>query len=246
MVEQLVSTDVVITKYTADGTALLYSTYLGGGNTSQGTETVHSLVVNGNDELCLYGVTSSTDFPTTVNAYDTTFAGGSAITFTANGTNFSAGTDIYVSRFSSDGTNLLASTLIGGTANDGMNYTNSAAQDSLFRNYGDQFRGEIMIDDLNNIYVATCTKSNDFPIVNGFGTTLSGGQAGIVMKFDQDLTTLIWSTYLNGNQKDAVYTALRYLQIMMCMSREGLLPTRFQSPQAPTKHFMVAEKQMLL
>jgi len=207
-------TDIVITKFSPNGTSLVYSTYLGGGTTNQGTETVHSLICNANDELFLFGVTSSTDFPTTAGAYDQTFNGGSFIGFYQNGSYFyNAGTDIFVSKLSFDGANLLASTYIGGTGNDGVNYNQNFQQgvnwvsnyDSLQTNYGDQFRGEIMVDDLGNCYVASMTKSSDFPIVNAYQSTSGGQQDGVVFKLDQNLSNLQFSTYIGGSNKDACY-----------------------------------------
>jgi gliding motility-associated-like protein len=207
-------TDIVITKFAPNGSTLVYSTYLGGGTTNLGTETVHSLICNANDELFLFGVTSSTDFPTTVGAYDQSHNGGSMIGFYQNGAYFyPSGTDIYVTKFNASGTALLASTFIGGTGNDGVNYNQNvlsggnylSAYDSLQTNYGDQFRGEIMVDDLGNCYVATTTKSTDFPTVNAYQSTSNGAQEGIVFKFSQDLSSLIFSTYLGGSNKDACY-----------------------------------------
>ncbi len=199
-------TDVVISKFSPDGSSLVYSTYLGGGTTTEGTETVHSLIVNNNDELFLFGVTSSPDFPVTSGAYDATFNGGPFIDFMQNGTNFSQGTDIYVSKFNAAGSDLLGSTFIGGSGNDGVNYnTNISLYDSLLYNYGDQFRGEIMIDNEGNCYVATTTKSSDFPVVNGFQNTFGGLQDAVVFKFDPTLQNLLWSSYLGGTSRDAAY-----------------------------------------
>src|SRR5690606_36710752 len=52
--------DVGITKFTPNGSALLYSTYLGGTN----TEVPSSLIVNHNNELVVFGTTGSSNFPT--------------------------------------------------------------------------------------------------------------------------------------------------------------------------------------
>lgn len=196
-------TDVVITKYNSAGSGLIYSTYLGG----NGSETVHSLIVNEQDELYLYGVTSSTNFPLSSNAYDNSFGGGSALSFPQNGTGFNVGTDIYVTKFNAAGSALIGSTYIGGSGNDGINYNNTTTlYDSLQYNYGDQFRGEIMIDDLGNCYVASSTKSADFPIVNGFQNSLNGDQDAVVFKLNDDLSGLIWSSFLGGSSKDAAYS----------------------------------------
>jgi gliding motility-associated-like protein len=207
-------TDVVITKYSGDGTSLIYSTYLGGGTDLNGTETVHSLIVNANDELMCFGATSSTDFPTTVGAYNASHSGGSLIQFLYNGVYFKdGGTDIYVTKFNAAGSSLIGSTYIGGSANDGVNYkvtsgdyTTTASYDSLTSNYGDQFRGEIMIDAANNIYVTSTTRSSDFPTVLPFQPTKNGGSDAVVFKFNPTLTTLLFSTYLGGSSLDAGYS----------------------------------------
>jgi gliding motility-associated-like protein len=214
-------TDVVITKYNSTGTTLLYSTYLGG---AIGSEIVTSLVVNAQDELLLYGATGSSDFPHTSNAFDTTFNGGSQLTFLRNGTFFNNGTDIYVAKLSTTGNSLLASTYIGGNQNDGVNYNNTmdfigwfndavlgwipifeSPADSLQYNYGDQFRGEINVDTLGNVYIASSTRSSDFPFVNGFDSTLGGQQDAIALKLNSDLSQILWSTYLGGSDNDAGY-----------------------------------------
>ncbi len=99
------------------------------------------------------------------------------------------------------GGGLLASTFIGGSGNDGLN---TAPQ--LKYNYADEVRGEIDIDQQNNIYIATCTKSTDFPTKNSFQNTSNGGQEGCVVKMDNQLTSIIWSTYLGGGGDDAIYS----------------------------------------
>ncbi len=200
-------TDVVITKFSPDGSSLVYSTYIGGGTASSGTETVHSLIVNKQNELYLYGVTSSSNFPTTANAYNRTFQGGTSVAYPQNGTTFSAGTDIFVAKFNQNGTALLGSTLIGGSRNDGINVkANPNILDSLQFNYGDQFRGEIMVDDAGYCYVASSTVSSDFPVINGFQSTLNGAQDAVVFKLSPTMDNLIWSTYLGGSGKDAAYS----------------------------------------
>jgi gliding motility-associated-like protein len=214
-------TDIVITKYDSTGKQLLYSTYLGG---TTGSEIVTSLVVNAQDELLLYGATGSSNFPYTPNAYDTTFNGGTRLMFVNNGTFFNDGTDIYVSKLNASGSSLLSSTFIGGANNDGVNYNNiptfigwfndallgwiqvfEPLSDSLQYNYGDQFRGEINIDIYGNICVASSTRSANFPSDNGFDNTIGGMQDAVVFKLNSDLSQLIWSTFLGGDDNDAGY-----------------------------------------
>lgn len=210
-------TDVFITKYNATGNALLYSTYLGG----SGTEVVSSLVVDYNNNLCMYGATSSPNFPMLANSAYPTFKGGPTLGFTSNGTIFCGGTDIFLAKFNATGTNLMASTYYGGTANDGINHlTNTVPDfvaanlnpcttnfpttnyDSLQTNYGDQFRGEIQVDVFNNIYITSSSRSADLPMVGGFDNTINGGQDAIVAKFDPSLNVLLYSSFIGGSQND--------------------------------------------
>ncbi len=188
--------DISITKYTPDGSALVYSTYLGG----SGNEMPYSMFVNQNDEVFIYGATASTNYPTTSGAYDQTFNGG---TFTTvdNVVEF-AGTDIIISKMSSDGTALLASTFFGGTANDGMNDVSP-----LNYNYSDHARGEIFIDDAGNAVIGSSTFSSDFPVTPGaFQQTYNGNQDGCLFRLDPTLSTLQWSTYFGGSAGDAIYS----------------------------------------
>ncbi|MCH2231426.1 MAG: gliding motility-associated C-terminal domain-containing protein [Crocinitomicaceae bacterium] len=201
-------TDVFISKYSDDGMNMLWTCFIGGGDDNQGTETVHSLICDQSDNLYLYGSTSSLDFPIQ-NGVQATHAGGIAnVNFTANGVHhYTNGTDIYVSKLSADGMNLMGSTFIGGSGNDGISYNaNSGLADSLTTNYGDPFRGEIMLDASNNVIVASCTKSIDFPTVNPFQGTNAGMQDGVVFKLSNNLSSLIWSSYYGGSNNDACYS----------------------------------------
>lgn len=195
-------TDVVITRYDSTGTNLLYSTYVGGTS----TETVHSLIANENNELYLYGATSSFDFPTDVNSFDNTFNGGIPVYYVSNGSNFTNGTDIYVAKLNSSGTSLLGSSYIGGSLNDGVNSTINLTYDTLMNNYGDQYRGEIMLDKYSNCYITSSTKSFDFPIINGFDDTLNGNQDAVIIKFNSNLSNVYWSSYLGGDNMDAGFS----------------------------------------
>ncbi|HIP37257.1 MAG TPA: T9SS type B sorting domain-containing protein [Crocinitomix sp.] len=207
------TTDVFLSKYSADGTQMIWTNFIGGGDNTQGTETVHSLICDTSNNLYMYGVTSSIDFPI-VNGFQTTHNGGTALSINFNGCNFGTqGTDIFVAKFSEDGSQLFGSTYIGGSLNDGVNYKvtsgnygSVAAYDSLTTNYGDQFRGEIMIDSLNNIIVCSSSRSTDFPTVNALQPNNAGQQDAVLFKISNDFSTLLWSTYYGGSENDAGYS----------------------------------------
>ena len=181
--------DVGITKFSADGTNALYSTLIGGA----GSETPNSLVSADNGELFIFGLTSSIDFPMAGSSFDNSFNGGPNVAANANGLGFSGGTDLYIARLSADGTSLIASTYVGGSDNDGMNTSN------LKYNYGDQFRGEIILDGNGFVYVTSMTQSSDFPTINATQPTMSGTQDAILFKISDGLSTMDWSSYYGGD-----------------------------------------------
>lgn len=77
----------------------------------------------------------------------------------------------------------------------------------MTKNYGDQFRGEVIVDDHDHIYVASNTSSADFLIKNGVQTSYGGGfNDGVVMKFSPDLSNLEWSTFVGGTGMDALFS----------------------------------------
>lgn len=215
--------DVGIFKFDTLGQNRLYATYLGGAS----TDMPHSLFVNSFDELIVFGTTGSFNFPVTPDAYQTQHHGGTSVNYENTSTlAFPNGSDIFVSRLSADGSQLMASTYVGGSGNDGLNYwhhfnTGSnpyavimGGNDSLYYNYGDGARGEIITDNLNNIYIGTTTMSADFPTTQGcvqniFGRIpgpAGGKQDGVVLKLDHNLRNLLWSTFLGGSNNDAVYS----------------------------------------
>jgi gliding motility-associated-like protein len=196
--------DIGLSKWSPDGTALEWSTYLGGSN----NETPNSLVVNSVNELFVLAVTGSSNFPTTVGCYDATFNGGTPIPLTGGfvnlaggeGYGFDFGTDIVVAHLSSDATTLIGSTYVGGAGNDGLNQ--SAA---LVHNYGDHFRGEIALDALERPVVASSTQSVDMPTTAGTAQQVFGGGDldAILFRLSADLTSLQMATYCGGDQGDS-------------------------------------------
>ena len=191
-------TDIVVTKYDTLGQTRIYSTYLGGSS----DELPHSMVVNNNNELYILGTTGSNDFPTTSNAFQTNFNGGTNFFPSGLGVSFPDGSDMFISRLNIDGGALLSSSFLGGSDNDGLNTSSK-----LKFNYADEIRGEIDIDLDNNIYIASTTFSNDFPTTaNSFAQSLKGNQDGCIVKMDYQLSTIIWSSFLGGSKDDAIYS----------------------------------------
>lgn len=190
--------DIAISKFDSSGVNLIFSTYLGG----SGSEVPNSLIVNDNNELYVLGTTGSANFPTTVGCYDNSFNLGINYTLTYV-IDYPNGSDIVLCKFSANGTQLLGSTFMGGSGNDGLN-TIAA----LKKNYADDVRGEIMVDENSNVYVVSSTSSTNFPVTaNSIQTTHGGSiQDGCVFKMNHNLTNLIWSTYLGGSGNDACYS----------------------------------------
>ncbi|MEQ8424289.1 MAG: hypothetical protein RIA63_06230, partial [Cyclobacteriaceae bacterium] len=190
--------DVAILKYDSAGQNLLYASYLGGAD----SESPHSLVMNGNQELLVLGTTSSGNFPTTINAFDRTYNDPSGVQI-SHVVTYNNGSDIFVSKISKDGSQLLASTFLGGTSADGLNPTTGL----LAMNYGDQLRGDIITDLSNDIYISTVTSSTDFPVSSAFDITYNGGSTdALVLKLKGDLSQILWGGYMGGAGEDAAYT----------------------------------------
>lgn len=183
--------DVGISKFNATGTAFIFSTYLGG----SGNETPHSIVSDAAGNMFLLGVTSSTNFPMLANSYDNSFNGGPTVA--PDNLKF-VGSDIYVISLNSNGTSILGATYFGGTGTDGINFG------TIQYNYGDNFRGEIIVDN-NFVYFASVTQSTDFPTQSASQSSLNGAQDAVAVKLTKDLSTLVWSTYYGGPNDEAGY-----------------------------------------
>jgi len=171
--------DVGISKLNPNGSDLIWATYIGG----QNADYPHSIVTNNAGELYVYGSTQSEDYPVNGDAVQSTFGGE---------------TDIIVSHLSFDGTDLIGSTYLGGTGNDGQN-ANSA-------NYGDNYRGEIIVDFDDNPIITSGSRSEDFPVLaDAYQTTNAGLQDAVVIKLTPELNSLLVSTYYGGPNNEMGY-----------------------------------------
>lgn len=187
------SIDCGITVFSPNGTSLLYSTYLGG----TGPDQPHSLVVDSTGAVYVFGVTGSSTFPTTGTSYQPLYAGGPSTP--GNGYTFSNGSDLFITKLSPDGSSLVSSTFLGGSGADGISVT-------IHPNYGDKFRGDILISPQGNVLIASTTRSLDFPVSPGAGqSSLAGPQDAVVASLSNDLTQLNWGSYLGGWDDDVGY-----------------------------------------
>lgn len=169
-------TDMSLSKYTPNSSGLLWASYLGGND----GENPHSLITNAAGELIVLGSSYSANYPVTTNAFDAT----------------QNDQEIVVTHFSLDGGSLIGSTFVGGTGSDGTN--------NIWGNYGEAYRGEVFVDQVGNILVASFTQSNDFPVSStAIQPTIGGAQDGVLFKLDPTCSELLASTFLGGAQDDA-------------------------------------------
>lgn len=158
--------DAFVTKLSPDGSALNFSTYLGGTN---GSSTGTGIGVNVFGQTIVAGSTSANNFPTTGSGYSPTYNGGTS--------------DGFISLLSTAGSDLLASTFLGGSLEDRIN--------------------SLALDSSDFVYVVGSTDSTDFPVTAGaFQSALSGGADAFVTKLEGDLSALVYSTYLGGTGTD--------------------------------------------
>jgi uncharacterized repeat protein (TIGR01451 family) len=88
-----------VTKVSSTGSSLVFSTFLGG----SGDESMGRLMLDSASQIFVTGTTSSTDFPTTANAFKKTIPAGTL--------------NAFVTAFQPDGQSLFYSTLLGGSKN---------------------------------------------------------------------------------------------------------------------------------
>jgi hypothetical protein len=161
-----------VTKLNPTGTALVYSTFLGGTSPYDATPANrgYSIAVDGSGNAYVTGVTVADNFPTTPGAFQTALKGYS---------------DGFVTKLNANGSDLLYSTYLGGTG-----VSSGGDTDQPLR---------ISVDGSGNAYVAGSTNSTDFPVTPGaFQTTFGGNWDGFVTKFTVDGKGLVYSTSLGG------------------------------------------------
>jgi hypothetical protein len=218
------SVDVFITKLNAAGSAIVYSTYLGGSGDDRG----FSIAVDASGNAYVTGYTGSTNFPI-VGGVQTTAGGGSR--------------DAFVAKLSFNGAGLLYSTYLGGSGSDsgngiaidagGASYItgstgstdfpvlgafqstpgggmdafvtklNAAGSAIVYSTYlggsADDRGSSIAVDSSGNSYIAGNTSSTNFPTLSALQATNGGGVDAFVTKLSAGGASLIYSTYLGGS-----------------------------------------------
>ena len=163
------NTDTFISKLNNGLTSLLASTFLGGHDVDSG----YSLALDTSGNVYVTGVTTSSDFPVTSGAYDTSYNGA---------------TDAFVSKLNSGLTSLLASTFLGGSID--WDAGNSIAIDGGGNVY---VLGSTMSSDFPTTSGAyDITFNGNFSTVDVFISKLNGG-----------LASLLASTFLGGPDFDS-------------------------------------------
>jgi hypothetical protein len=167
--------DAFVTKVNADGTAFVYSTYLGGTGINYST----GIAVDGAGNAYIAGTTNAPDFPT-LNPVQANNAGG-----------FEA----FVTKLNPQGTALVWSTLLGGSGDENTITGTGGGPSSGI--------GSIALDRSDNVFVSGSTTSADFPTFNALQSTFGGGaHDAFVTALDSSGATVLFSSYLGGSGDD--------------------------------------------
>jgi hypothetical protein len=167
-----------VSKLSPDGSALVYSTFLGG----YGSDAGSGIAVDGAGNAYVMGQTNAADFPT-LNAVQPNWGGGLCY----QGTSSYPCYDAFVTKLSPDGSSLVYSTYLGGN------------QDEAYF-FGEA--GGITIDAAGYAYVTGQTQSFDFPTFNALQPEKATGVDAYVTKLTPDGSGFVYSTFLGGSFGD--------------------------------------------
>jgi hypothetical protein len=148
---------------------VVYATYLA---TNHGSTEIKSCAFDSNGDLWFTGDTNAYDYPTTSQAFDPDKS--------------TIDDDIFLSKLSFDGSQLLYSTFFGGSNHDRVE--------------------DLIIDDSDNIWISGRTySSSGFPITisNAYDKTMDGDSDAFISKFDfTESNVLQYSTFLGGSNNE--------------------------------------------
>jgi hypothetical protein len=210
--------DAFVTKINPAGSALVFSTYLGGNGYDEGD----GIAVDGGGNVYVAGVTFSTNFP---------LANANQLTNGGHG-------DAFLAKLSSDGASLIYSTYRGSTGYDqgnsvavagGLAYLGGSTEDPQYKDadgfvakfsangatlvYNTLVGGSgsdtvygIAVDPAGSAYVTGDTESSDFPVSTTAADKTYGGDAdAFVTKLNAAGTAYLYSTYVGGSRTDRAY-----------------------------------------
>lgn len=152
-----------VCKLSPDLKNIEYATYLGGAS----EDVADRMAVDKSGYIYVAGRTGSGDFPLK-NAWQNYYAGGVR--------------DVFLTKFIPDGSQLVFSTLMGGS--------------------GDDMPFRLAIGNSGDIYVGGFTNSTNFPIKNPFQATNHGDFDIFISRFNANGSELLYSSYLGGSGED--------------------------------------------
>jgi hypothetical protein len=164
--------DAFVTKLNPTGSALVYSTYLGGNGDDRGL----GIALDSGSNAYVTGRTGSSTFPTTPGALRTTT------------TDFAY--DAFVTKLNPTGSALIYSTLLGGRGSD---QGNGIAVNSI---------GEVYITGSTGAPSTPGVTASEFPISNAIQSRFGGVVDAFVTKLDTTGTALVYSTFWGGSNYD--------------------------------------------
>jgi hypothetical protein len=170
------SEDAFVFKLSADGTNILYSRYLGGAGRDYATGVAN----RSDDHTAVVGYTSSSAFPITTNAAQSSFN---------NTTNTSVAFDSFITIIAPTNGHIAYSTYLGGT--------------------NDDFAFKIARDSSNNLYAVGSTRSSDFPRSNTnlYSSVITNAAFAdaFATKLSSSLTNWDYSVTFGGSAKDEAW-----------------------------------------
>ncbi|MBK9941985.1 MAG: SBBP repeat-containing protein [Kouleothrix sp.] len=163
-------------RFTSNGGDLQYSTYLGGNN----RETGFDIAVDSNGAAYVTGNTTSDDFPTTSNAYDTECGTDGLCDLLNNFVYY----DIFVVKIKPDGSDLAYGTYAGGSNGEG-GYS-------------------IAVDSNGAAYITGYIYSSlNLSGPNVLDPTLDGLFDSFAIKLNPNGTNVVYGTYIGGSEADS-------------------------------------------
>ena len=219
--------DVFVAKLNAAGTALAWSTYLGGAGS---IDRAVGIAVDASGSAYITGQTASNNFPVSATAwqkaisrggafvaklgptgstlaYSTYVAGAtsSAIAVDRNGNAYVTGSATSAFVTTPDALQRVPATSSGTGFVLKLNPTGSApAYATFLGGTGNDYTASVALDGEGNAYLGGWTTSSDFPLVNAIQSLPHGQKDGFVAKLDSTGARLVYSTLLGGALDDAV------------------------------------------